>query len=138
MPRRGGSAGHFKMRPTVAVFACMLLAACRPPSNQSKDKLELDVVAGTAPLTVRVKAPDSLLKLGRGKSRRWAGCGYLINWGDREDSYTPSGSDCAEGLQHTYDKPGTYTIVASIWHPGPDDGPVTDWSDVQTVSIAGK
>ncbi len=116
----------------VPVLACAIFAV-------QGDHLKLSSSAGKAPLNVRITGPARLLALGRGSSQKWTGCGYDVFWGDGPESRSPAvrvGSDCAEGFRHTYREPGSYTLKARIWHPGPDDATKVDWSDTAIITVS--
>ncbi len=104
-----------------------------PPS----DSLQLSTYRGMTPLTVHVIGPPQLISLPIKVAQRWVGCGFDIDWGDN----TEASDDCASNLVHTYTIGGTITVKARVWHPGPDDGPITDWggvADIQTIKAGGK
>ena len=68
------------------------------------------------------------------------GNGLWIEWGDGMTAPTfdsaNEGSSCsAEARTHTFEKGGAYTIVVTLWHPGPADEPITDWEDSVTVTL---
>ncbi|MDB5238210.1 MAG: protein of unknown function with transrane region [Candidatus Kaiserbacteria bacterium] len=71
----------------------------------------------------------------------WSGNGIRVDWGDGTSapltpySSTNAGTSCTAEKSHLYTKAGTYTITASLWHPGPTDAPITDWQGTATVLI---
>jgi PKD domain len=87
-----------------------------------------ELSVATTGATATVTGPQKLLQKGELTLGAYVGCGYTITWGD--GSTTPAGglgSSCKTGFTHEYTKQGTYTVQASLWHPGPTDAPVTDW-----------
>ena len=97
-------------------------------SSASAQRPQLSVVAGDAPRSARITGPQKLTDLGRGKYEKWVGCHYSVEWGDGTESPTgPIGAECGVGLSHTYRAAGTYRVVATIFHPAPNDGHIDDW-----------
>lgn len=104
----------------VPVLLLMFSISVAPAERQ-----ELSVTAGDSPHSARITGPKNLTDLGKGKYRKWVGCGYSIDWGD--GSRSPVSADCAIGLTHTFREEGTYRIVAKIFHLAPSDSPIDDW-----------
>lgn len=96
-----------------------------------KSSIELTINKGNAPLNVKVSGPATLIKHGFGKPKMFTGCGFSINWGDG----SPLSSNCEEWLQHTYTTAGSYEVVATLWHPGPTDIPITTWEGRAKVEV---
>jgi hypothetical protein len=112
------------MRITFA-FALLMLFLILPTVPAEPN--ELSVVASD-PYSVRITGPKSLTDLGKRKYGKWVGCTYSVQWGDGSESPTgPIGSDCGQGLSHTYKTAGTYRIVAKTFHLAPNDSPINDW-----------
>jgi len=67
------------------------------------------------------------------------GNGLSIEWGDGTTApqFAPEreGQACTDVRSHTYEKEGSYTIIVTLWHPGPADEPITDWEDSVTVTV---
>lgn len=68
------------------------------------------------------------------------GNGLYVEWGDGRTSPTfvedREGESCSyETSTHTFEKPGAYTIIVTLWHPGPADEPVTDWEDSVVITV---
>jgi hypothetical protein len=68
------------------------------------------------------------------------GNGLWIEWGDGTSNpqfvAEQEGQSCSDSVRtHTFDKPGSYTIVVTLWHPGPADAPETDWEDSVTITL---
>jgi|GEM_PF-5812470 len=68
------------------------------------------------------------------------GNGLWVEWGDGQTDPTftqeAEGQSCSGTVRsHTYEKGGAYTIVVTLWHPGPADEPITDWEDSVTVTL---
>ncbi len=113
--------------------AGFLLFSASPSRAEAVGKLKLSAVSGKAPLTVRVVGPRQLVVRGAGQPQKWVGCGMYVDWGDGKTPVTVL--HCSDYLVHTYNAPGRYIVKAVIFHPGPDDGPVTDWEDKVEVRI---
>lgn len=94
--------------------------------------LQIAPPEGRAPLGVHIVSPDALVKVRHETQTKWVGCGFNITWGDGESTVADK---CADRLKHTYATPGTYIVRAEIWHPGPDDAPITDWADTTTIEV---
>jgi hypothetical protein len=112
--------------------------ACAFYHAGGNERLKLNRLSDPAPLAVQVIGPERLLRLGRGHYQGRAGCGYSILWGDGPYSSSPQGpvgSDCSEGLKHLYTDPGTYVIKANIYHLGPADEAIDDWSDQVVITV---
>jgi len=68
------------------------------------------------------------------------GNGLMVEWGDGTMypmfDESVEGESCSDSVRtHTYLEPGSYTIVVTLWHPGPADEPITDWEDSVTVTV---
>ena len=68
------------------------------------------------------------------------GNGLMVEWGDGSTSPefegATEGTSCTDAARtHTFAKAGSYTIVVTLWHPGPADEPITDWEDSVTVTL---
>lgn len=109
-----------------------------PPKNPIKEEvgdkiqwtLEIKKLSDTE---VQVVWPAKLLeKMKECTFKHWFGYGYTFEWGDGTEK-DPKKSNCS--TNHSYTVSGTYTIKATLWHPGPTDAPVTDWIGTQTVDI---
>ncbi len=114
-------------------------------TGTSTSSLSATPASGQAPLTVTLQAPTSVQdKMQKCKySYGWygsSGNGLTIDWGDGVSS--PSnvqarvGQSCTnEVTSHTYATPGSYTIKAESWHPGPTDAPITDWVAMTSITV---
>lgn len=105
------------------------------------ERLKVSKQSGPAPFAVQVIGPERLVRLARGYYQGWTGCGYSILWGDGPYSSSPQGpvgSDCSEGFKHLYEEPGTYVIKAKIYHLGPADEAIEDWSDQIAITVSKK
>jgi hypothetical protein len=94
--------------------------------------LQIAPPEGRAPLEVHIVSPDALVKVRHETPAKWVGCGFNVTWGDGDST---AADKCADRLKHAYATPGTYIVRAEIWHPGPDDAPVTDWADTTTIEV---
>lgn len=68
--------------------------------------------------------------------------GLTVNWGDgtsapqiADSTHTASTSCTDDVTKHTYTTTGTKTITVRSWHAGPNDAPVTDWSETVKVRV---
>ena len=112
------------MRITLG-FALLMLFLILPTIPAETNELS---VVRSDPYSARITGPKSLTDLGKRKYSKWVGCTYSVQWGDGSGSPTGTiGSDCGQGLSHTYKAAGTYRIVAKIFHLAPNDSPVDDW-----------
>ena len=98
--------------------------------------LSITPTAGKVPVTVTVTGPTALLnKINAGGTNTgFGGCGYTLAWGDGTTSPS-AGQACSAGLTHAYSVVGTKTVQATLWHPGPTDGPITDWKGSTHVTL---
>jgi len=95
------------------------------------------VVTITGPAPVLEKIDSCVVSVG------WygpGGNGLMVEWGDGMAAPTfdaaEEGASCSDEVRtHTYEKSGAYTIVVTLWHPGPADEPITDWEDSVTVTL---
>lgn len=94
--------------------------------------LQIAPPEGRAPLEVHIVSPDALVKVRHETPTKWVGCGFNVSWGDGESTVADK---CSDRLKHNFAAPGTYIVRAEIWHPGPDDAPVTDWADTTTIEV---
>lgn len=100
------------------------------------DALQLSALSGKAPFKVEIKGPVRLTKLGLGQYAKFVGCGFDINWGDGQStSLDLLSQSCSNGLNHTYQSPGVYTIKAKTYVTRPDDSYKDDWSSQLTVMV---
>ena len=108
--------------------------------NQSNGHLMVTQTSTKAPFGIRITGPNRLLEQGKKEWGKWVGCGYWVEWGDGPQSRWPQGlpKDCFEGLTHSYEKPGKYTVRAVIFHPGPADETVVDWESTVEIEIKEK
>ena len=138
---------------TAALSGAVLTVASQPCVAQGQyfpggvpdggHPLQLTQTAGPAPLNVRITGPDVLIT----KVRNWngrmsiGGAGFSIDWGDgpRQTPMTfERGTSNNEDLfSHTYSVPGTYTINATTYRPGPNDGPIYNWKSAVSVTVGG-
>jgi hypothetical protein len=101
----------------------------------------LPLNSGEVPFVIRVTGPKRLTKLGKGHHQGRTGCGYFVLWEDGPHSSSPRGpfgADCSEGFQHTFEKPGSYTIQATIFRLGPADESITEWTNKVVVHVQAK
>ena len=109
-------------------FAFALLMLLPISSAAPAERTELSVVAGDTPRSVRITGPKNLTDLAKGRPAKWVGCSYSVQWGDVARSpAAPIGTDCGQGLSHTYKDVGTYRIVAKTFRPAPNDDVIDDW-----------
>ena len=99
-----------------------------------KKDIKLTFYSGNAPFTVHIIGPQELVSLGKGYSEKFNWCEYRVSWGDgaKTDFYKEykqgvQGSYCSSGLEHVYQKPGTFSIKVIKFHPGPTDQLINDW-----------
>lgn len=130
--RRVSVGGPLKKTVIVLLTVFSSVIAC----SDSDHGLKLAQSSGKAPFVVQIKGPKRLLKLSTGHRQKWIGCGYYVLWGDGPNSSSPSGSDCADGLTHTFKEPGSYTVQATIYHLGPADEQINDWSSTAVVNVS--
>jgi hypothetical protein len=121
------------------VSATCFLMFCSSPGDALANtiKFEIEQVSGKSPFLVKIKGPSLLLSHGTRKHGKWVACGYWIEWGDGPYSYSPSGTppDCSKGFEHSYDKPGSYAVKATVFHPGHADETIVDWSETINVVV---
>lgn len=123
-------------RKAMMLFALLACAAACP---DAREHLRLASAAGKAPFVVRITGPTRLVRLSTGRFQGRTGCGYFVLWGDGPYSSSPTGptgSDCAEGLQHTFTEPGSYVVRATIYRLGPADESIDEWSDSAVVTVS--
>ena len=120
---------------------------------QTDPVLVVEPRRGVVPKTVSILGPPALLRRIEAflEQRRdcethwpWGTHGFAIRWGDDKDESrvspdpSPRDSDgCPDPLRHTYTTPGTYTITASLFHPGPPAVPVFEWEGATHVTLTG-
>lgn len=116
-----------------------------PPAATPSTDVESLAVSQVSALSVRINATDEFrTRMDACKySFGWFGAsgnGLTINWGDGTSA--PSnvqsrvGESCTQEVtSHTYAAPGTYTIQAKLWHPGPTDKEVIDWEVKATITV---
>jgi hypothetical protein len=108
----------------------------RPP----QPPLVLDKSNGQAPLNVTIVAPSQFaarLSNYDGHWNNWGGAGFSVDWGDGITEPTRANHTGLRGglARHTYTVPGTYSIKANTYHPGPLDEPVNEWFGTTTVTV---
>ena len=106
-----------------------------PLSIKPSSDLQLSATNGIVPFTVRIVGPLKLVEKGVGEARPWTRCGFTIDWGDKTPY--PKTKDCASWLMHTYNSSGSFKISARIYHLGPVDESITDWSGTKSITIYG-
>lgn len=85
--------------------------------------VSLSVTSGKAPLEVQITGPAELVKRFAEPYNRWTGCGYNINWGEKDN--LPVSNDCKDRLKHTFKSPGSYKIRVYTIRPGSNDAPTS-------------
>ncbi|HYE23365.1 MAG TPA: hypothetical protein VEA92_02875 [Candidatus Paceibacterota bacterium] len=91
----------------------------------------------TGPAPVLEKIDSCVISVG------WfgpGGNGLSVEWGDGTTEplfeAESEGESCSQSVKtHTYKEPGAYTIIVTLWHPGPADEPITDWEDSVVVTV---
>ena len=125
---------------TLRVFFLLFLAAINGPGLAQTNVDQLPVHAleleALGDREYRIVGPEIFLNAIREfeKPRKWYGCGVSIDWGDGTQRRHEI-EFCSEMLKHRYSVSGTYTLSASIWHPGPTDAAVTTWVARNEISI---
>jgi hypothetical protein len=126
---------HF-VRKAVLLVSCLLLPGLvfAWPLSLPKKNIELNFDSGHVPLTVRIIGPQELALLGRGYPEKFDWCEYRVSWGDgaNTDFYKEYKQGlpqryCTSGLEHVYQKPGTFSIKVIKFHPGNANGIINDW-----------
>jgi hypothetical protein len=136
------------LKKTVALAA--LISACGAAlaiRHENVAALKIEHKDGTAPLTVAVEAPAELVDLltrwqkNNGQHQKW-GDGFSLEWGDglaAGDAARPYGSPGSDTLgpigKHTYAKPGTYSLSASLYDFMPDDSHKVYWRGNATITV---
>jgi hypothetical protein len=130
-----------KAQSAIRVFSLLaLLVASCGFKNHSNGRLMVTQTSTKTPFGIRITGPDRLIEQGEKKWGKWVGCGYWVEWGDGARSRWPEGlpKDCTEGFTHSYENPGKYTVRAVIFHPGPADETVVDWTGTVEFEIEEK
>jgi hypothetical protein len=136
------------------IFPLLLFLALLVPSpTRAQPSLVVEPLSGKAPHLVRIAGPTLVLtkiaecRFGWFEWTGPGGNGVLVDWGDGTETFSLKelytgdrrGESCAERQRrHVYAIPGTYRVKVEIWHPGPIDAPVTDWSGEAVVTVGGK
>ena len=138
-----------RMRVALLLLGALLL----PGPAHAEQTLVVRPLAGEAPLLVRIADPTRVLTKVAECRFGWfpwigpGGNGLLVDWGDGseifsfEEMYSAERDrkSCAERQRrHIYSVPGTYRVRVEIWHPGPTDGPVTDWKGETVITVGGE
>ena len=129
------------MKLRILLILLMSAMACSFYFAGVNERLKLNRLSGPNPLTIQLIGPMRLVRLGTGHFQGRTGCGYSILWGDGPNSSSPQGpvgTDCSKGLRHLYTDPGTYKITAKIYHLGPADETIEDWSDQVVITVSKK
>jgi hypothetical protein len=105
--------------------------------------IQVSPTSGSPPLRVTITGPDLLMT----KVRNWngrpsiGGAGFSISWGDGQrqtrDIYNWTNQNKEDLFSHTYTAPGTYTVSASTYTPGPTDAPIYNWKSWTNVTVGG-
>lgn len=104
-------------------------------SGMFKERLEVSVTEGQAPLTVKILGPERLAKKSSLTYSKWVGCEFNIDWGDQSIAEPTIGESCDKRLEHVYQAPGKYKIKVSTFYAEPDDSHTTDWKGEATVTV---
>ncbi|MDR3614089.1 MAG: hypothetical protein P4L53_11050 [Candidatus Obscuribacterales bacterium] len=121
------------------LFVCATIPVAAQSTNSGAHSLGVYQSANNRSF-VTITEPSDFASQARnwdGHWNLWGGAGFSIDWGD--GSRPVPGPDMQGKGQsvasHTYRAAGTYRITANRFHPGPDDGPVTDWYATTTVTV---
>jgi hypothetical protein len=125
------------------IIMLLLVCATIPVAAQSTNGGAHSLViyqSASNPSLVTITEPSDFASQARnwdGRWNKWGGAGFSIDWGDGSQLVpSPDMQGKAQSVaSHTYRAAGTYHITANRFHPGPDDGPVTDWYATTTVSV---
>ncbi len=120
-------------------FALGLLLCCqqvKAQRNASTNNPTLDVspLSGKVPLTVVLNGPQELVsRMKRGRAGGFD-TSYTFTWGTGQGNLDPNKPQI---LTHTYNKPGTYYVNASMLRPGSNDEMIGGVSGTATVVVEG-
>ncbi len=124
------------LRNSIVVCSCLILPASvwAWPKKLPQKNIVLTYNSGAAPLSVRIIGPMELTLLGRGNALVHDWCDYKVIWGDgaRTDYYKEykrglPPANCSAGLEHVYQKPGTFVLKVIRFHDGPAHHSIKDW-----------
>lgn len=124
------------VRNLVLFISCLILpgSVFAWPKMLPKKNINLTYDSGYVPLTVRIIGPPELLSSGMRFPEESDWCEYRVSWGDgtntdflKEHKQGIQGGSCASGLEHVYQKPGTFSIKLIKFHPGPAHQLINDW-----------
>ncbi len=121
-------------------FALGLLLCCQQQvsaqrnTNSNNPTLDVSPLSGKAPLTVVLNGPSELVsRMKRGRAGGFD-TSYSFTWGTGQGNLDPNKPQI---LTHTYNKPGTYYIYASLLKPGPSDEMRGAFGGTATVTVEG-
>jgi len=128
------------------MLATLLIAGLALAAAPNTEPLLLSAAKGKAPLTVTIVSPKELVL--RIKSCKYSvgfhgpsGNGLSLQWepGSHQPKFDlgkKQGDSCASLLSHTYTKAGSHKVSAKLWHPGPNDAPVTEWQGEAAIEVS--
>lgn len=134
----GGIQINTQMRTSMKIiYTIFCLLSFATTSTYAMEKLTLSKTSGKAPLIVKITGPARLMKHAKNKFNKWVGCSFTVSWGDESAKEEPKdfNKPCSAYLEHTYTKPGTYTVSALTFHANPDDSHTKDWSGSATIVV---
>jgi hypothetical protein len=118
-------------------LAAFVIALFLSAPLHAGDALQTDRLAVNAGETVTLTGPAILLERIKSCQQGWGSNGYTINWGDGRGS-DPQSRNCLSEIRHAYTVPGSYTVYAAVYHWGPTDMPVDEWTGKTTLTVSGK
>ena len=118
----------------------------RPLSQGVTEPLQCSYVGRPSdPCKIQIHGPDTFIKKANqlDPTREYFGfgrAGLTIDWGDgtswpKRREVIATSNDPDSITTHTYTVPGSYTVKARMFHPGPTDGAVVDWQGECTVVV---
>jgi hypothetical protein len=123
-------------RNSLLLILCLLLpgSAFAWPKTLPKKDISLSFYSGITPFTVRIIGPLDLVAQAVGYPEKFVWCGYRVSWGDgaNTDFYKQykrgaQESSCTSGLEHVYQKLGTFSVKVIKFHTGPNNKITNDW-----------
>ncbi len=122
------------------VLALGLLLCCQQQTNAQRNAstnnptLDVSPLSGKTPLTVVLSGPNELIsRMKRGRAGGFD-TSYSFTWGTGQGNLDPNKPQI---LTHTYYKPGTYYVNATMLKPGSDDRMMGTFSGTATVTVEG-
>ncbi|MDX2108455.1 MAG: PKD domain-containing protein [Candidatus Melainabacteria bacterium] len=118
----------------VTLLFCHWQACAQPMAKSKQPELNVSPLKGKAPLTVVLSGPQELVsRMQRGRNGGFD-TSYSFTWGTGQGNLDPR---IPQALSHTYYKPGTYYIGATLLKPGPSDDMMGSYVGSATVVVEG-